>query len=135
MPTEYIRYEAELDTVTGTLTGVRIDYSHPKNQRRTRLELPELRFENSRLDSASRQRRVAVQIEGPGEDRRSDETPRPDTARTRHGFTTDGLDGEIVGKQADSIVLGGAGPKGGFAVELKRKDRARTDQVIDFPMQ
>ena len=127
-----VSYEAVLDTVTGKLTGVSIDYTESKSQRHTRLELPELRFQNSRLDSASRQRRIHARMEGPGNDYR-DGAPLSDTARTRHEFTTDGLEGEIIGKQAELIELVGGGPKGMLHVALVRKDLAEDDFVIDIP--
>ncbi|WP_265286057.1 hypothetical protein [Verminephrobacter eiseniae] len=127
-----VSYEAVLDTVTGKLTGVSIDYTESKSQRHTRLELPELRFQNSRLDSASRQQRIHARMEGPGNDYR-DGAPLSDTARTRHEFTTDGLEGEIIGKQAEFIELVGGGPKGMLHVALVRKDLAEDDFVIDIP--
>ncbi|ABM56042.1 hypothetical protein [Verminephrobacter eiseniae] len=127
-----VTYEAVLNTVTGTLTGVSIDYTESKSQRHTRLELPELRFQNSQLDSASRQQRIHARMEGPGQDDRGDE-PQPDTARTRHEFTTDGLEGEITGRQAEIIELVGGGPKGILHVALVRKDLTEDDFVIDIP--
>lgn len=129
-----VTYEAVLDITTGKLTGVSIDHTEAKSQRHTRLKLPELRFENSRLDKDSRQERIHGQMQGPGEDSRSG-APLPDTVHTRQEFITDGLEGEITGKQAEFIELVGGGPKGSLRVVLMRKDRAGNDFVVDVPME
>ncbi|MCW5255769.1 hypothetical protein D5038_05185 [Verminephrobacter aporrectodeae subsp. tuberculatae] len=115
---EDVTYETELDTVTGRLAGVRIDYTNPKTRKYMQLELPELKFENSRLDSASRQQRTSVQT---------------GITSYNHSFTLDGLEGEILGKQAASIYLVGGGAKGALQVTLRRKDQMESDAVINVP--
>ncbi|MCW8165550.1 hypothetical protein D8B22_18520 [Verminephrobacter aporrectodeae subsp. tuberculatae] len=117
-------YETELDTVTGRLAGARIDYTSPKNQMRTRLELPDLEFRNSRLNGASREQRITVHNEGFA-DALSGKEPQPDSLRIQHSFTLDGLEGEIMGKQAAAIHLVGGGPKGILRVRLVRRDLGR----------
>lgn len=128
-----INYEAQLHTATGKLTGVKMDYTHPESQRRVTLELPELTFVNSRLDKTSQGLRTSVRAQGPGNDSRED-APRPDTARTMHDFTLDGLEGEITGDQAHIIRLLGAGPKGMMTVTLIRKDKLPADTPIHIPL-
>lgn len=128
-----VTYEAVLDTATGRLSGVRVDYTDPESQRRTVLEMPELRFENSRLDSASRMHRISARMEGPGDDPR-DDAPLTDTARTQLSFTLDGLEGEITGPQGRTIRIVGGGPKGILQAVLLRKDLAENDFVINIPL-
>lgn len=105
-----VNYEAEFNTATGKLTGVKIDYTDPKSQRRTVMEVPELTFVNSQLIPDSRSQRINVVLEGPASDVRAD-APRPDTPLTRQDYTLDGLEGEITGKQAEIIHILGAGPR------------------------
>lgn len=128
-----VTYEAVLDTATGKLSGVRVDYTDPESQRRTVLEMPELRFENSRLDSASRLQRLSARMEGPGDDAR-EHAPLSDTARTQLSFTLDGLEGEITGPQGRSIRIVGGGPKGTFQAVLLRKELAGNDFAIHIPL-
>ncbi|MCW8203264.1 hypothetical protein [Verminephrobacter aporrectodeae] len=130
-----VTYEAELDLHTGSLSGVSIDYTDPKAQRHTRLKLPDLTFKHSRLYGLSKTQRIDIQIDGPGEDLRPG-APHPDTPRTRHDFTIEGLEGEILGKQAALIHLVGAGPKGIFQIMLYRKElfELMDDPVINFPL-
>ena len=130
-----VTYEAVLDTATGQLSGVRVDYTDPESQRRMVLELPELRFENSRLDSASRMHRISAQVQGPGSDSRED-APLPDTAHTQLNFTLDGLEGEITGPQASVISIVGGGAKGILRAQLVRKDllKDEDDLVIHIPL-
>ncbi|MCW8200580.1 hypothetical protein D8B23_19775, partial [Verminephrobacter aporrectodeae subsp. tuberculatae] len=139
----YIRvtYEAELDLHTGSLSGVRIDYTDPETQRHTRLKLPDLTFKHSRLEGLSKTQRFDIEIDGPAKiDGPEDErprAPRPDTPRIRHDFTIEGLEGEIFGKQAARIHLLGAGPQGTFRVELVRKDLFELmgkNPVIHYPL-
>ncbi|WP_454708241.1 hypothetical protein [Delftia acidovorans] len=129
-----VSYEAELDTSTGMLTGVMIDFTDPKSQRRTVLELPPLKFENSRLTDASRRQRIDIRLEGPGSDSRAG-APLPDTAHTQLDFSLDGLEGEITGKQAQTIQILGGGPKGFMQLVLMRKDRVDPeDRTVDIPL-
>ncbi|WP_236610744.1 hypothetical protein [Verminephrobacter aporrectodeae] len=137
-----VTYEAELDLHTGSLSGVRIDYTDPGTQRHTRLKLPDLTFKHSRLEGLSKTQRFDIEIDGPahidapGEDKRP-EAPRPDTPRIRHDFTIEALEGEIFGKQAARIHLMGAGPKGTFLVALVRKDLfelMENNPVIHYPL-
>ena len=110
-----------------------MDYTDPQSQRRVTLELPELTFVSSRLDKASQGLRTGVSAQGPGNDSRAD-APRPDTARTGHDFTLDGLEGEITGDQAHIIRLLGAGPQGMMRVTLIRKDKLPADTPIHIPL-
>jgi hypothetical protein len=129
-----VSYEAELDTGTGMLTGVKIDFTDPESQRRTVLELPPLKFENSRLTDASRRQRIDIRLEGPGSDSREG-APLPDTAHTRLDFSLEGLEGEITGKQAQAIQILGGGPKGVMQLVLMRKDRVDPeDRTVDIPL-
>ncbi|MCW5221326.1 hypothetical protein D5041_16690 [Verminephrobacter aporrectodeae subsp. tuberculatae] len=130
-----LTYEAELDLHTGSLSGVSIDYTDPKAQRHTRLKLPDLTFKHSRLHGLSKTQRIDIEIDGPGEDLRPG-APHPDTPRTQHDFTIEGLEGEILGKQAALIHLVGGGPKGVFQVMLVRKElfELMDDPVINFPL-
>lgn len=138
-----VHYEAEFNTATGKLTGVRIDHTDPGSQRRTVLEIPELQFMNSQLVPASRSHRMRIQLEGPGEDSRMSSTsdngspgaPLPDTARMQADFTLDGLEGEITGKQAEAIQIIGGGPKGSMQLVLMRKDRLGEDVPPYIPLQ
>ena len=138
-----VHYEAEFNTATGKLTGVRIDHTDPDSQRRTVLEIPELQFMNSQLVPASRSHRMRIQLEGPGEDSRMSSTsdngspgaPLPDTARMQADFTLDGLEGEITGKQAEAIQIIGGGPKGFMQLVLMRKDRLGEDVPPYIPLQ
>ncbi|MCW5319926.1 hypothetical protein D5039_01675 [Verminephrobacter aporrectodeae subsp. tuberculatae] len=130
-----VTYEAELDLHTGSLSGVSIDYTDPKEQRHTRLKLPDLTFKHSRLEGLSKTQRIDVEIDGPVDDWRG-EGPQPDTPRVRHDFTIEALEGEILGKQAALIHLVGAGPKGIFQVMLYRKElfELMDNPVINFPL-
>lgn len=128
-----VNYEAEFNTATGKLTGVKIDYTDPKSQRRTVMEVPELTFVNSRLIPDSRSQRINVVLEGPASDVRAD-APRPDTPLTRQDYTLDSLEGEITGKQAEIIHILGAGPQGTMQLMLMRKDKAGPDVPIHIPL-
>ncbi|MCW5323075.1 hypothetical protein D5039_18595 [Verminephrobacter aporrectodeae subsp. tuberculatae] len=137
----HVTYEAELDLHTGSLSGVRIDYTNPETQRHTRLKLPDLTFKHSRLEGISRTQRFDIEIDGPAEiDSPADErpgAPRPDTPRIRHDFTIETLEGDIVGKQAALINLWGTGPKGIVRVVLVRKDLFELmgkNPVIHYPL-
>ncbi|MCW5257636.1 hypothetical protein D5038_15060 [Verminephrobacter aporrectodeae subsp. tuberculatae] len=138
----HVTYEAELDLHTGSLSGVRIDYTNPETQRHTRLKLPDLTFKHSRLEGISRTQRFDIEIDGPAEiDSPADErpgAPRPDTPRIRHDFTIETLEGDIVGKQAALINLWGVGSKGIVRVVLVRKDLFELMEddppVIHYPL-
>ncbi|MCW8177493.1 hypothetical protein [Verminephrobacter aporrectodeae] len=130
-----VTYEAELDLHTGSLSGVSIDYTDPKAQRHTRLKLPDLTFKHSRLYGLSKTQRIDIEIDGPVDDWRSG-GPHPDTPRVQHDFTIEGLEGEILGKQAALIHLIGGGPKGVFQIMLYRKElfELMDNPVINFPL-
>ncbi|WP_265645910.1 hypothetical protein, partial [Verminephrobacter aporrectodeae] len=137
----HVTYEAELDLHTGSLSGVRIDYTNPETQRHTRLKLPDLTFKHSRLEGISRTQRFDIEIDGPAEidspEGERPRAPRPDTPRIRHDFAIEALEGDIVGKQAALINLWGTGPKGIVRVVLVRKDLFELmgkNPVIHYPL-
>lgn len=106
-------YEAVFDTGTGKLSGVRVDYTDPVYQTRIQMELPKLYFRDSRLIKDAVGHRIDVRNAGP-----ADPADVAGSTYIQNDFRTDGLEGEIYGKQAATIYLVGSGPNGRLQVAL-----------------